>query len=199
MKPPGCTIPFYISTIGSGNTFGATFWTDGKMIASMMPDKRWLMKSPSEPVLFWTDECKEIGRIEPWEVVSENKEWNDLEDAKEPNQRDYLKALRSDLANTPEKVRYLRVRLWWKGNDQIRAGRQHCLTPAHLKNLSALAELLSVESPGDRLMKAEAFRELGKFAEANLLLDFQFPEDFQVSVEAVRKLIFVQNSTVAKV
>jgi uncharacterized Zn finger protein len=31
-------------TIVSGNTFGARFWTDGKVDAPMLPDEPWLVK-----------------------------------------------------------------------------------------------------------------------------------------------------------
>jgi hypothetical protein len=41
-----CQKPFTEPTLMSGNTFGATFWTDGKQEAPMLPDMPWLVKCP---------------------------------------------------------------------------------------------------------------------------------------------------------
>ncbi|RPJ33675.1 MAG: hypothetical protein EHM17_09410 [Verrucomicrobiaceae bacterium] len=103
MKAPGCLNPVKFSTIGSGNTFGATFWTDGKREAPMLPDEPWLRKSPSEGALFWSDECEEIGQIDLYSAGSEKPEWKDLDYAVEPSEDDYAAALQSGLASTPKK------------------------------------------------------------------------------------------------
>ncbi|MGC9453108.1 MAG: hypothetical protein ACP5I4_16880 [Oceanipulchritudo sp.] len=95
MKAPGCQKPVKFSTIASGNTFGATWWTDGKQEAPMLPDNPWLRKSPSEGVLFWSDACEQIGEIDPFRDDGEepDPEWEDLEFAETPDEADYFKAL----------------------------------------------------------------------------------------------------------
>jgi hypothetical protein len=44
----------------SGNTIGATYWTDGKREAKMLPDHSWLAKCPACFGLFWVDESVEV-------------------------------------------------------------------------------------------------------------------------------------------
>jgi hypothetical protein len=44
----------------SGNTIGATYWTDGKRKAKMLPDHPWLAKCPVCAGLFWVDEAVEV-------------------------------------------------------------------------------------------------------------------------------------------
>lgn len=63
VKAPGCQSPVKVSTLASGNTFGAVFWTDGKCEAPMLPDHSRLRKHPTEGILFWADECEEISTI----------------------------------------------------------------------------------------------------------------------------------------
>ena len=198
MKAPGCKKPVKISTIASGNTFGATFWTDGKKEAPMLPDEPWLLKSPVEEKLFWADECEEIGQIDNWDSKPVNKEWTKLAFAEEPGEKDYFAALTSDIANTDEKKRYLRMRLWWRGNDDIRRGKKDILSKAHLDNLSAFAELLSSEDPDQRLMKAEIYRELNRFTEAKKLITFKYPKGYSSAVKLIRTLIESQDSRVAE-
>jgi hypothetical protein len=44
---PKCRVPLLQHTISSGNTFGAQFWTDGLILAPMLPDQPWLVKCPN--------------------------------------------------------------------------------------------------------------------------------------------------------
>ena len=200
MKAPGCQKPVKFSTIASGNTFGATFWTDGKREAPMLPDNPWLRKSPSEGILFWSDECEEIGSIGGWHAEDEDPhpEWDDLEFAVEPTEADYFEAIENGVGDTTEKLRYLQVRLWWAGNDVIRKNPDKSLPEKHLKNLEALEVLLDEDDPDERLMRAEVCRELGKFDEARQLLDFVYPDDYQVAVGIISGLCEEDNSKVAR-
>jgi hypothetical protein len=58
--PKGGIHPVIVTDISSGNTHGAVLWTDGKMEAPMLPDEPWLLKSPDDDILFWTDECRDL-------------------------------------------------------------------------------------------------------------------------------------------
>jgi hypothetical protein len=44
----------------SGNTIGATYWTDGKREAKMLPEHPWLVCCPVCGLLFWVDESVEV-------------------------------------------------------------------------------------------------------------------------------------------
>ena len=52
-------------------------------------------------------------------------------------------------------------------------------------NLQKLLTLCDPEKPEDRLFMAEINRELGKFAEAREILDFEFPEEFRKAASAI--------------
>jgi hypothetical protein len=199
MKASGCKKPVKFSTIASGNTCGATYWTDGKREAPMLPDNPWLRKSPSEGVLFWSDECEEIGSIEGWGSDDEEShpEWEELEFAEEPDEADYLKAIEEGVGDTPEKLRYLHVRLWWAGNDVIRKDPNKELSEEQLHHLGILNTLLSEDDSNQRLMRAEVCRELGKFDETMRLLEYRFPEDYSRAANRIRSFCLKGDSKVA--
>ena len=201
MKAPGCKQPLKFPTIRSGNTFGATTWTDGKREAPMLPDQPWLRKSPSEGVLFWSDECEKIGQVvSSWfddDDDGDDSEWGNLEFAETPDEADYFTAISNQIANTDEQLRYIRMRLWWSGNDRIRRKELTRLPEEHIQNLTEFAPLLSEEDPNQRLMKAEVLRELSRFDEASRLLEGAFPEDYERTVQRIRDLAASKDSKVA--
>jgi hypothetical protein len=198
MKAPGCKRPVKFLTISSGNTFRAVYWTDGKREAPMLRDNPLLRKAPEEDVLFWSHECEEIGSIgDRYQYNNEyNPEWEDLEFAQEPSESDYLRAIDEGMGFTLNKILYLRMRLWWIGNDGVRKKKVSGLPEIHLANLWKLGGLLSEDNPDMRLLKAEVFRELGDFKEARRLLEFSFPEDH---ASAARQILELANAGDAKV
>ena len=62
------------------------------------------------------------------------------------------------------------------------------MTQAEKTNLRAFLPLLDESSDGDRLMKAEGFREIGAFAAAEKLLATRFDNDLRKSVRFIRNL-----------
>ncbi len=198
MKAPGCANSVKFDTIASGNTFGATFWTDGKREAPMLPDDPWLKISPSEGVMFWADECEEIGREDFSGSSAEHPEWADLDYAVEPGEANYISALKMPLANTQEKETYIRMRLWWVGNDKIRRGEASELSSDHIENLRCLETLLSEDDDNQKVMKVEVLRELGKFDAALRLLDGSFPSGYERAVCRIRELAASSDCKVAK-
>ncbi len=54
---PKCRVPIEEPTMASGNTIGARFWSDGKMVAPMLPNYPWLVKCSKCKHLFWVDEA----------------------------------------------------------------------------------------------------------------------------------------------
>jgi hypothetical protein len=199
MKAPGCKKPVKFRTIVSGNTFWAIFWTDGKREAPMLPDEPWLKKSPSEGVLFWSDECEEIGQINWFSGSKANPDWEDLEFAAEPTEQDYFAAITNGTASTDEKLRYLRMRLWWKGNDPVRRNESSQLPDEHLDNLRKLSDILSESDADQRLIKAEALRELSCFEDSLRLLDHSFPDAYQQAVTRIRGLAESHDCKVAAI
>jgi hypothetical protein len=201
MRAPGCKRPVKFTTVGSVAisvaSVLATYWTDGKCESRMLPDEPWLRKSLSEGVLFWSDECEKIGQHFDRPGELEREEWRDLDYAVEPSEEDYFEALDADVANSGERMRYLRMRLWWLGNDPIRKDKEKRLSEPHLANLRQLADLLSDDDPNQRLMKAEVLRELSRFDDALHVLKRIFPEDYSQAVARIRQLAEQGMATVA--
>lgn len=164
----GCSKLIAERTIASGNTFGAQFWTDGKRHAPMLPDQPWLVKCGHCSTLVWIDEQEELGEISPWE--DNDGAFAGALAYLTPVASDYERLAR-DSAQDPEKQRYLRQCFWWAGNDARRGSSEPArLSETERQNLESFAGMLDEAIDQDRLIKAEAFRELGRFEDALRLL-----------------------------
>jgi hypothetical protein len=170
-------------TIASGNTFGAKFWTDGRQEARMLPDQPWLVICPQCHAPQWIDELKEIGEIDPGESFAGAGRYE------LPSLEDYFAILGKSILPV-EKERYVRLRMWWVGND-VRRGKktQHPLSVIEISNLTAFVKMLDESNPNDLIMKAEAMRELGRFDVAGALLEKSVDQDYAEVVLTIRKLV----------
>jgi hypothetical protein len=176
-----------ITTLLSGNTFGAQFWTDGKREAPMLPDSPWLRCHPEGREFFWTDECEEVGEEDAWGKTSQ---YGDVPYAEDPELDDYRRALTSLPGLPREKEQYLRMRYWWAANDPVRRGEiAQPTADGYRENLERLISLLDVTAPNSRLMAAEATRQLGDFEQAASLLQFDFGGDYVKAVERIGALV----------
>ena len=163
-----CSNPIEQPTLASGNTFGATLWTDGKREAPMLPDEPWLVMCPHCHAPLWIDELEELGEVDPFGET--DSEFQNVIEYETPSLNDYFAVLERGLASL-EKEHYIRLRTWWAGNDKRRVNVGETLTkPQEKSNLIALAQLLDESSDNDLVMKAEIMRELGHFEEAKALL-----------------------------
>lgn len=172
-----------IESLNSGNTIGARFWTDGKCVAPMMPDTPWLRRHPVSGELFWTDECDEVATEVPW---GDSNEFPGVPFAAEPTLEDYRHTLEAGLAATPEKERYVRMRLWWATNDPVRQGENQSLKDRD--NLQKLLLLLDESNANQRLTAAEICRELGEFDRAATLLEFAYPRGYLRAANLIKSL-----------
>jgi len=186
-----------IATICSGNTFGARYWTDGKREAPMLPDEPWLRRHPETGELFWTDECEAVAEDPEWE---ESENYREVQYAEEPTVDDYRSALDSSVASTPEKQRYVLMRFWWAANDSVRHGEASTSSlPDFRERLLQLRALLDTSDPNQRLMSAEVARQLGDFASAEELMNFQFPEGYSHAVALITERIREEDSTLHEI
>ena len=174
------------TTIGSGNTCGAKFWSDGKMEAPMLPDHPWLVKCPYCGAFAWLDELKEAGRVEPYDDTPE--EFKDARPYARLTLQDFHACLDGGgLAG--DKEFYVRLHAWWTGNDARRKGKaDKPLSAEEKKNLNALLPLADKTDSG-RLMKAEIHRELGEFDLAAHLLVGAFEEQLAQAAGLIRRLV----------
>lgn len=124
----------------------------------MLPDAPWLRLHPETGEFFWTDECEEIGEEPEWE---DSNIYRDVQYAEDPCVDDYRRALGLDVASTPDKQRYVLMRFWWAANDPVRHGEASTSSqPDFRERLMQLRALLDTTDPNQRMMSAEAARQL---------------------------------------
>ena len=160
---PLCRQVYRETTIASGNTFGARSWTDGWRDAPMLPDRPPVVRCGGCGEPFWRNEA----RVVPAPETGRSK---DTLAARPEDLRRLLVSAGRDTA----KEKTLRTRLWWLANASRREGAAPAAsvewTSTDRENLVRLTEILDERQPGERLRKAEAFRELGRFDEAGKLV-----------------------------
>jgi hypothetical protein len=197
-----CEDNIKVDTIGSGNTFGARFWSDGKREAPMLPDQPWLIKCPHCRALIWMDELKYVGEVNPWDFNTSEEtslllSWYlDLSDTPKPKVAFYVETpsfvdyylLDMTEISDKQKERYVRLRTWWAGNDSRRGSEDSPLSDFEAENLRSLIALLNKYNVDDRIMKAEAFRELGEFSKAEKLLAPKFWNTMTKAASIIRDL-----------
>ena len=166
-------------SLASGNTFGATFYSDGKMIAPMLPDFPEITKCPGCETIFWLEKTELIEEMDPWE--SENPEWDRAEPARFLTIKDYCTALEKGLYDSVEEELYLRKKMWWAYNDRIRRYKSLFASqkdePGWKNNILRLIELLNPENQDEKIMTAELYRNLGEFQKCmEILYSISDPE-----------------------
>lgn len=186
---PKCHAVTTRPTLSSGNTFGARRWTDGKMIADMLPEFTNIIKCMNCQSFFWIDDAEARG-WDPWGEFRLTGEEPPVPDwvkqightytAKDLTKQEYIEAISGNVANTMEREKYLRVRLWWAYNDQLRD--PSCISAdihkdhKYIDNLSKLEQILGENIVDEIIMKAEANRELGNFDRAIELMNHMLME-----------------------
>jgi hypothetical protein len=133
------------------------------------------------------------------EEQTEMKErFKDAKPGSEPTFIEYMDFLSAGVHDS-EKESYLRLHAWWAGNDPRRLGGQSIpMTPLEQANLRAFLPYLNEGRFWEKILKAEIFRELGEFAEAEKLLttpNALFTECFT----HIRDLNKTQSTSVAEV
>jgi hypothetical protein len=198
---PGCHEELSQYTIGSGNTFGAKFWTDRKMEARMLPDLPKLVRCPKCSVLFWVSDAKELGRSELAFVRGPNwdKKWDAAPSLERPTEADLLSYAESHKLTEGREI-YVRQRTWWLANDPFRrpasTSQKQTWSAAQRQNLMALSELLDETDPHERHLKAEIARELGQFDECEKLLEGKLDGERRRTAEVIRELSQQKNALV---
>ena len=191
---PQCKMLHRQGTLMSGNTIGAKFWTDGKMEAPMLPEIPIITKCGKCNSIFWIKDAEKIGEISPFAEAMEDAEvppeWRNSQRISKLDKTSLIEALNTEIAKSSKDEKYLRVRLWWGINDEIRKGLQNIPEkdkPVFKENLEKLISLLGDEDPQERVMKAEAYREMGVFDQVSPLLQ-ELPEKFQRAAEKIKNL-----------
>lgn len=142
-----CSELFRQFIIASGNAIGATFWSDGKLEAPMLPEQPWLVRCPQCSALVWVDEQELVG------VVPFGPNDGAFSEAKRyltPTASDYEKMV-PKWAHDRKKCRYLRQQAWWAANDDRReSANPTSFSEDEARNVDAFVELLDESNHNDR-------------------------------------------------
>ncbi|HMO34847.1 MAG TPA: hypothetical protein PKA06_02290 [Gemmatales bacterium] len=150
---PNCQGLNSYQTFKSGNTFDATFWTDGKLEAPMLQEPPFVAKCSLCHKCFWLADALEIGSYYPWndvdEEVSVPEAWKQAAEIIEPEESDFYRLLQGGLAKDQDQEKTLRILTWWRTNDLFREELpakiedDPDLWPVFKMNLEALSDLLN--------------------------------------------------------
>lgn len=209
LKCNNCKKTIEIVTLGSGNTFFAHYWTDGCMVATMLPEELRFRKCPHCKELFWIDDLQKLGEVD-WRngESRKHKEWGKIKHVLGFDLNDYLFAIENNFARNKEENEYLRIHAWWTFNNVHRwPPRKRFFffkrkpTPTvdvdtFNNNLQSLQEILSLDVQSERLLRAEIARELGQFEECISLLDFEFDNSLLNEKEFILKCCEEKSSIV---
>ena len=168
----------------SGNTFGAELYSDGKMIAPMMPTFPDLTKCKKCDTLAWLSDMKEIGTLD-----GSHPEWRNADRVEFLEVADLARFLDMDSVKTNAvKERIVRQHIWWAFNDRVRNDKRNILyhdaeSALWKENCRRLAEVLDPTDTHQRIMKAELFRTFGQFDECMKLLNAITDEKYRWVIE----------------
>lgn len=172
---PRCREVFVKNSLGSGNTFGARVWSDGKIMASMMPILPIIHYCGNCRSYFFWEDARRLGYapmgtfdslpfvVGTWDCMSLD---------------DYERALEQGVhRENPVRELALRTRLLWAANDPVRYTdypRPREVQTSFSENLSRMEALLKegVENtPEERLFYGELLREMARFDEAREVVE----------------------------
>jgi hypothetical protein len=156
---PRCRHVFSYMAVGSYNSFGATFYTDGYIEGPMYDDQGRLFRCPQCHGIGWFDEfaCEDAGEEDDFGSVFE------AEVGPIPLEH-YPDLLDEAPWRGPDEEKYVRIAAFWAMNMPRRVGAEapKPFATAEERNLLALLERLG-DSPQDTLMRAEILREMARF------------------------------------
>ncbi|MDR0982478.1 MAG: hypothetical protein LBM07_04455 [Culturomica sp.] len=152
----------------SGNTFGAKHYSDGKMIAPMLPQFPDLTKCKKCDHIFWLSDLRPVAKKELGDDF-DGIDWGDgeLEQAEFLEIDDLFRALKK--VRSTKKIFNVRLQIWWGYNDRVRYGHKLFFKDQEDANLWAqncralLLELgLQPTSDDNLAIIAELHRNLGE-------------------------------------
>jgi hypothetical protein len=188
-------------------------WTDGFRISAQRPRPPEIVKCGQCSYVYWLKDAEVIGELHLGGGATSPPEWHKAEHVVEPSEADYYAALASGLGRTPEEERSARALGWWKSNEPLRGdiltqvyeywnifrqdevhrirheiGAWNPDPPARQANMELLLALLDMSDAGDRLMRAELLRQLGRFDQALAALRNVGVEEASWIVDQIRPL-----------
>jgi hypothetical protein len=180
-----CESPIEVLPLIEGSHTGSILWSDGFMDSPMMPKQEIIAKCGSCQEVVWLIDL-------PTVVIGEdNQELKDKITGYTPLTEDESFAIldTEHYQELPFELQiYLRVQAWHLGNKARRGKNDPAdYSDEELANMQALSELLDLSDPHSRLMKAELYREQGKFEQAIEALDFLFDQQVEPIVNKIKQ------------
>jgi hypothetical protein len=206
---PSCGAPVAQPTISSGNTIGATYYTDGWMDAPMLPQPALLVRCPGCAAPFVGALARRLGAYDRYGANLFPGEADD--DPPDPSWRRARRVALAPLVDYAAMLtarRFerglelaLRLEAWHVGNHARRGppagANDSALTAAEVANLRGLMRLLDAEDAEHRVMLAEGHRELGEFDRALAVLAGESPEELALAAGRIRALAEARQARVA--
>ena len=190
---PYCDQKFKQSTMMSGNTMGATFWTDGKREAPMLSEDISVSFCEECSSYFWVDKAEVVDEAPP-----DSRKYLDLDYLKDLTLEQYIEALQKIEIRSDQDKFYLLRQIWWKYNDYYREDKDAEI-PQDIKKvitdlLDRLLNNFNEENDDHLLMKGELLRELGQFKAAEKTLNKISNPEYKEVKQFIMKLTKNENS-----
>ncbi len=160
---PHCEAPMIKHSISSGNTFGATSYSDGKRDAPMMPSYPEVTVCWKFELFFWVKEAVKKTELPRFYTGSKLNEIRFL------NGYEIVEALETGVSRNKKEEIKLRIEMWWFFNDRSRDDEPLFIEDGdeslYTSNANRLIELLQADRINSdwQIMTAELQRNLGNF------------------------------------
>ncbi len=205
-------------SFASGNSIGATVWTDGEFHARMLPKTTPLIACSHCRAVLWVRDLEEVDSYAPAGRYSklfdpENKfEMEREETARKaalyddvpffapPTETELFVFVRATELPA-EKEQQARILAWRKGNDKRRTTLESSpLSAEETDNLERLVPLLKAPPNPASVLLAEALRELGRLEDAKALIkQSDFPTEQNDAAQFILELIDQGDSHVREI
>jgi hypothetical protein len=152
----------------SGNTFGGTFYSDGRFFAPMMPQFPQISRCAECGFIFWLNE-KNLHTTIDWNDPDFDR-FGKVPDAEFLHLEDYIQLIQHKFYTDSEEESFLRFEVWRGFNDRTRAKKSLWNSETEQlswkENLERLIALTDAKFEEENLTLAELHRNLGRFDKA---------------------------------
>jgi hypothetical protein len=177
----------------SGNTTGATLYSDGRMIAPMLMEFPFITKCERCKEFYWLVDKNLLG-VYGYEYKYYSKIYT-ASCAVFLSLHEYIEAINMKIYTNKDEENYLRLRLWWAfnhrtredenifiSNDKTRENKNIFIDKddkeIYESNCIKMIETLDKNTISGKLRSAELFRNLGDYVECNNILDLIHEEEY---------------------
>ena len=197
---PFCSTLIKLRTLASGNTFGATRWSDGKLDAPMLKERPELAKCKKCGHFYFIKNARIIEELDWFSDEAQNARlglvYADLDFIKFPTLKQYLRSL----DEIKDDHTYIRLQIWRLYNNNYRRNRNKQLSDAaqliYDENAAQLIKLLRGNTEEDKILKTELYRNLGKFDQSQKLLERISTEYDDIKAALLKEILLKNKRTI---